>query len=388
MREAIVHANDRADRLKYVNLKRVASMIDQGPFDAIVMMAPENVTYFAGFYNMDLRLLPERLHIVVWPKGSEPTFIVVARRARMLLPTDTYITDIRPYEGERLDSMSVLSEVLQERGLASALIGIEGRAFPGGHLLELLRHLPKLRLEDAVSFLDRIRSIKTPAEVKVQARVNRLTAEAIEIGFRASRPGDTEREIVMRVEAEFRRGGGDLITAPLLSSGGRTGLWHALANNERVEVGTILVTDFGGLMDGYYSDIARTAVMGSASSRQRDIHARVTDIKHQIVAGIRPGLTAGEVADLGRGAYARAGLEFKWLILGHGIGLALHEEPQLYSGSTEPILAGMTMMIETGYSDYPNESFHVEDLIAIGDHGAEYMTDASRHERLWELGVD
>ena len=60
---------------------------------------------------------------------------------------------------------------------------------------------------------------------------------------------------------------------------------------------------------------------------------------------------------------------------------------ELYPSVTDPILEGMTMMIETGYSDYPNESFHVEDLILVGAHGADYLTDASRHERIWELGL-
>jgi Xaa-Pro aminopeptidase len=67
--------------------------------------------------------------------------------------------------------------------------------------------------------------------------------------------------------------------------------------------------------------------------------------------------------------------------------LAVHESPQLYTWVDEPILPGMIMMIEVGYSDYPNESFHVEDLIRITDSGAEYITDASRHEKLWEVGV-
>jgi hypothetical protein len=48
----------------------------------------------------------------------------------------------------------------------------------------------------------------------------------------------------------------------------------------------------------------------------------------------------------------------------------------------------MTLMIEVGYNDdYPKESFHVEDLILVEPGGARYLTDATRHERIWELGV-
>jgi Xaa-Pro aminopeptidase len=155
-----------------------------------------------------------------------------------------------------------------------------------------------------------------------------------------------------------------------------------------VEEGMVVVTDFGGTLEGYYSDIARTAVMGRASPRQRDVHAKITETKHRIVDAIRPGISAGEVARVGIKSYEDQGLEFKWFILGHGIGLGLHESPQLYPWVTEPILEGMTMMIECGYSDYPNESFHVEDLIHVKAHGAEYITDATRHEKIWELGLE
>lgn len=379
--------NTACTRLAYVDLDRARSLIDQGPFDAIVSLAPENVPYLSGFYNMDLRLLRERLHIVVWPRGGEPTFIVMARRARLMRPDQTFIADVRGYEGEALDSMRVLAEVLKEKGLDEGVVGIEGRDFPGGHLLELRRRLPDLRFEDAVHFLDGVRAIKTPAEIEVLVKVNRLTTGAIDAAFRAARPGDTEREISARMQYEFLRGGADQVTAPLLAAGARSGMWHAMASDDRVENGMVLTTDFGGNLDGYYSDIARTVVMGKASPRQRDVHARITEIKHRIVGAIRPGMPAGEAARVGIDAYEELGLEFKWFILGHGIGMGLHEHPQLYPRVTDPILEGMTMMIETGYSDYPNESFHVEDLILVGAHGAEYLTDASRHDQIWELGL-
>ncbi|MEP7105809.1 MAG: Xaa-Pro peptidase family protein [Chloroflexota bacterium] len=380
--------NTACERLKYVDLPRIRRMVDEGPFDAIVALSPDNVPYFSGFYNMDLRLLPERLHIAVWPRNAEPAFVVMERRARLMQASQTYIEDLRGYQGEGLDSMRALAAVLRDRGVHEGLIGFEGRTFPGGHLLELQRLLPKLRFRDAVSYLDRIRAIKTPAELEVQTRINRLTTDSIDTAFRAARPGMTEIEIAARMEFEFVSGGAEQITAPLLAAGPRTGLWHGMPSSQRVENGMVLITDFGGQLEGYYSDIARTAVMGKATDHQKDIHAKITGIKHRIVGYMKPGMTAGEVARFGRKCYDDVKLEFKWFILGHGIGLGLHEEPQLYPDSEELIEEGMVMMVEVGYSDFPNESFHVEDLVHLKAGGAEYVTDATKHEKLWELGLD
>lgn len=376
----------RCDRSKYVDLDRLRRTIDDGPHDAVIVMSPENVPYYSGFYNFDLRGIPERVHFVVWPRGGAPAFVVPDRRQQTLKPGDTFIRDVRGYHGEGLGSVRVVAEVLAERGVAEGRIGIEGRNFPAAHLLELQRLLPRARFEDAFSSLERVRLIKTPAEIEVLTRVARATAEAIDVAFRAARPGDSERSIAARMQSELLARGADMIAFPVFGAGERTGHFHGLASDEPVEPGMVVKTDFAGMLDGYYSDIARTAVMGKASPRQRDIHAKLTDVKHRIVAGIRPGMLASEVANLGIQAYGDLGLEFKWNILGHGIGLGIHESPQLYPWVDEPILPGMTMMIETGYRDYPNDSFHVEDLILITDRGAEYLTDATAHEQIWELG--
>ncbi len=59
-------------RGKYVNLENLRKTVDGGPYDAVIAMSPENVPYYSGFYNMDLRTLPERFHFVIWPRNAEP----------------------------------------------------------------------------------------------------------------------------------------------------------------------------------------------------------------------------------------------------------------------------------------------------------------------------
>ena len=247
--------------------------------------------------------------------------------------------------------------------------------------------MPDLKFEDAFKLLESVRLIKTPAEVEVLTQLADWTTDAIDTAFAAAKPGDTERLIVARMQYELLKNGADMMAFPTFGAGERSGAFHGLATDKIVENGMIVKTDFGGFRDGYFSDVARTVVIGKATDRQREIHAKVTEIKHRIVQGIRPGVLASEIAQLGRKAYADLGLEYKWAILGHSIGLGIHESPQIYPWVHEPILPGMVMMIEVGYSDYPGDSFHVEDLIVITERGAEYRSDYSKHETLWEIGV-
>jgi Xaa-Pro aminopeptidase len=178
----------------------------------------------------------------------------------------------------------------------------------------------------------------------------------------------------------------DEIAFAVFGSGERTGRFHGHATDHPVTDGMLLTTDFGGRKDGYYSDLARTAVMGKATPQQRDIHARLTEIKQRVVRSMQPGMPASEVAREARRAYAEQGLEFRWAIVGHSIGLGVHESPQIYPWVDEPILPGMVMMIELGYNQYPADSFHIEDLIVVTEQGAEYRAELGRHAELWELG--
>ena len=379
-----VHDPQACDRARYLDVGRIRREVEAGPYDAVVCLSPENVPYFSGFYNMDIRLIPERLHIIVWAKGAEPSFVVMERRAAQLTEHHTFISDVRGYQGEGLDSMRALAEVLAAHGAKT--VGIEGRSFPGGHLLDLRERLPGVRFVDAYDWFERIRGVKTPAERETITRAARITCDAIDAAFRAARPGESERRIAARMQYEMLVRGIDMINAPLLAAGPRTGLWHALPGDHAVEPGMLIKTDSGGYIDGYYSDIARTVVMGRATPHQRDVHAKCTEIKHRIVGAMRPGVTAAELARFGRQAYQDVGLEYRWAILGHGIGLAIHEAPQIYPWVNEPLEAGMMMMIEVGYTNPPEDSFHVEDLVEVTAEGAEYRTDPGAHAHIWELG--
>lgn len=376
------------ERGKYINISAIKKNIDEGPYDAVIVMSPENVPYYSGFYNFDLRGIPERVHYVVWPRGGEPAWVITDKRHDFLVPGETFITDLRPYSGEEpADSIDVVADVLKARGITSGTVGFEGRNFPAGHMMLLQERLPDVKFVDAFSFLEKPRLIKTPAEIALLEQLTKWTTEAIDTAFAEARLGDTERAIISRMQYELLKRGAEMMAFPAFGSGDRSGYFHSLATDRVVESGALINVDFGGFRDGYYSDVARTVCMGKATAQQKEIYAKLQEIKHRTVDYIKPGVLASDVANYTRGLYAELGLEYKWSIIGHSIGLGIHESPQIYPWVHEPILPGMVMMIEIGYKDYPHDSYHIEDLIVVTENGAEYRSDFSKHEELWEIGL-
>lgn len=375
-------------RARFIDVARIQKAVANSGFDAIIAMSAENVPLLSGFYNHDIRMVFERFHFVLWPRQGDPAFIVVEKRKNTLLPGDTFIEDIRPYAGEGLDSMRALAEALTDRGIGSgASLGVEGRTFPVGHATELRRLIPGIAFSDAWDFIEGIRTIKLPGEIDAIRTIAQIASDAQDAAFRSARIGETEREMSGRMQNELIRRGADVVAETVFGSGRRTGLWHTMPSDQVIEDGMLVRSDLAGIKDGYFSDIGRSVVMGHSSPQQRDMHSRLTHIKHEIVNFIRPGMLGSDVAAFGRKAYEDAGLEFKWSILGHSIGLAVHESPQLYLWEQKPILPSMTMMVEVGYTDPPNDSFMVEDLIVVGERSASYANDVSAHESLWEVGL-
>jgi len=360
---------------RYADIGRIRRLLDESQFDAIVSTWPENTHYLSGFYHPDMRLTWERLHIVVWPTNGPPVYVVPSPRADPWNGVDSgtwapeerrpHIRDIRGYSGEQDQMIDVVAETLIEMGITSGLVGVEHRATPYKIIDGLQRRVPKLRYADAWPLLNEIRKVKTPAEVEVLTHINQLTARHLQSGLQSIRVGETERNVASRITDALMREGAHELAHSIFGGGCRAGQWHPWPGLKKLEAGMLIRTDWGVRVDGYCSDIARTAVVGPATREQRTRFDRISAVHDVIVEAARPGVIARELVQLARREYERRGEEFRWSIVGHGIGLVLHEEPQLTIDYDEPLVEGMTLEIELGWVD-PTQGFHIEDFVYVG----------------------
>jgi Xaa-Pro aminopeptidase len=380
----------------YSNVPRIRDLLEASDFDGIVSVWHENTGYLSGFYHPDMRLTWERLHIVVWPSGGEPVYIVPRARATNWngLPSPTwavdetrpFINDIRGYDGEHLDMVRVIAEVLVEKGISSGLIGVEFRVLPMKISSELSRLLPQIRYADAWPLLNDVRKVKTDKEVKLITRLNQLTARTIEQVMSEVHAGETDYMVASRISQKLLEKGADELSHTVFGGACRAGQWHPWPSPSPLEEGTLVRIDWGIRKHGYTSDIGRTAVVGTASAQQRDKFYRISEVHDLVVDAIRPGVMSGDLVELARKSYERLGLEFRWPIVGHSIGRVLHEAPHLTSEYNEPLVEGMTLEIELGWVD-SQEGYHLEDLVYVGADETVNLTRPADAPRLIEKGT-
>jgi Xaa-Pro aminopeptidase len=366
------------DRSAFTNRQRIYETLAKHGLDAVVVAQMENVVYCSGFYNFDLRLLPDRICIVVWPREGEPVFVVPDRRAasdgRM-----SFIQDMRGYK--LLDGvfnpypMEMVRDVLAEKGLLSGRIGFEPLYLPAYHTDQLREHLPEAGLVSCDYVLDEVRMVKTPAEIEQLRFAAVQTEKAIANAYEFARPDDTEKQVVDQMGYAITKLGADFVLANVFASGPRTPLGHHLAEDVPLRRGDIVRVDYGGSFDGYVSDLVRMAVVGRPNSRQERVYGALSEGQRRVIDWLRPGQSMAEIAAKMQAITAPLlpdGLGVHGF--GHCIGLGIHDRPFITPDEDRLTEPNMVMQIEHITTD-GHETYHVEDTVLFRNSGVELLSD-------------
>ena len=198
--------------------------------------------------------------------------------------------------------------------------------------------------------------IKTPTEIDKMREANRMVARVLETIAGETAPGVTTTALDEKAEAMCREFG---VKPAFKGYGGfpyalccsvNEQVVHGFPNGTPLNEGDILSVDFGVIYDGFYGDAALTVPVGPVSDEATRL---MEATKASLLAGIdkmRPGNRLGDVSHAVQKVAEAAGFSVVRQFVGHGIGRALHEEPQLPNygapGRGLELKAGMVIAIE------------------------------------------
>jgi Xaa-Pro aminopeptidase len=149
--------------------------------------------------------------------------------------------------------------------------------------------------------------------------------------------------------------------------------------------GDLLIVDAGIILDGYASDTARVLAIGEPSELHASVYRTVVDARTRALSGLRAGVTASSVYRSVRGAFDEAGLPAHIDMVGHGIGLDVHEPPMLSPINETPLEKNMVVCIEPWVTLPDDEGVLViEDTFVVREGGYEELTLPNASE-LWVI---
>ncbi|SEF14469.1 M24 family metallopeptidase [Jiangella alba] len=370
-------ARDRLARLR-------ARLADQ-PYDAVVLTEPESVLYATGYRSMPGQVF--RTHRMAALVTATDLWLVAPAAdvpaGATVLPVDRISPFGRFYvESGTPDPVTEVAD--RHDGLASALAAAVATLPSSARLAVETRDVPADVLaacgdvvEDGAGLLFAVRSRKLPAEVELLAYAAQLAEAGIDAALAAAGPGTTEAELAAVVAGTMVAGGGDPRFVVALT-GERSALADAVPSGRAWKPGEIARFDVGCVVDGYWSDIGRTAVLGEPSARQRDVYAAVKAGEDEQLAAARPGLPASTLFGIGLDAVARGVPRYRRQHCGHGIGLSIYEPPIVAPGVGTELAEGMTFCFETPYYELGWGGMMVEDAVVVTSGGVERLTRSGR----------
>ena len=232
------------------------------------------------------------------------------------------------------------------------------------------------RLLGSQGWVERLRTVKDTSELALLERASRGLAPTVLSLKEEIRPGVSERSLAAELDHRLRRNGYEKPSfETIVASGPRAALPHGRPTDRRIEAGDLVVVDFGGVLEGYASDVTRTYCVGEPSPDAARIYQVVRSAQQAAIDSVRPGIEAQEVDRAARQVIESAGFgEFFGHGTGHGIGLEIHESPWISPGRTDRLEPGMVFTIEPGIYLPGRGGVRLEDDVLVTEGGCRLLS--------------
>lgn len=352
-------------------LKRLRAFVKENQLDGIIINKPENRRYFSGF------------------TGSSG-ILVISDSENKLLTDFRYVEQASQqaplYQVIRFGAPASLNEVLGTvaKSLGLHKVGFEGDFVTYDVYRALIAALPGLELVPVRT--DGLRMAKDKGELRLLKKAVEVADDAFTHILSFLRPGVKEYDVAVELEYKMRQLGAEKAAFDIIVASGKRGaLPHGQASDKRIGQGDFVTMDFGAVYQGYHSDITRTVVIGKANAKQRELYNIVLASQMAGIQAVRAGKICSDVDAAARKVIEDAGYgEYFGHGLGHGVGLAIHEDPRLSSANTTVALAdNMTVTVEPGIYLPDWGGLRIEDTVVVGSGGADILTASDK--RLIEL---
>ncbi|WP_343210052.1 Xaa-Pro peptidase family protein [Anaerolentibacter hominis] len=260
-------------------------------------------------------------------------------------------------------------------------LGFEGQRVLFSSYSMLKEKLDAEELVPIGSELDELRMVKTEEELECIRRAEAIGDMAFEQIVSYIKPGMTELEVAARLEYIMKTEGAEALSFDsIVASGLNSAMPHAKPGRKKIEKGDFVTMDFGCKYRGYCSDMTRTIVVGKASERQKEIYELVLKAQEEALAFIHAGVTGKEVDDVARKVITEAGYgDCFGHGLGHGVGLEIHELPNLSKSGLTVLKPGMIETVEPGIYIKGFGGVRIEDLVAVMENGCINFTNSPKY---------
>ncbi|KRM51866.1 xaa-Pro dipeptidase [Ligilactobacillus araffinosus DSM 20653] len=344
----------------HTRISKVRNFIGDHHMDGFLVTNPVNINYLSGFTG------DEGLLLIT----DQTAYLISDARFQVELMTQT-ITEYRITS----DYYQTACQLFEQDHLVA--VGFE--ASISYHDYDYLDENSVADIVPTENLIEYFRSIKSDAEIQILKKAASLAkkgyfcllTEILKLGL-------SEKEVANRFDFEMRQLGADKASFdPIIATGiENTVKPHSVNSSRKIQVGDLILVDYGYFYQGYTFDVTRVCGMGTQSPEIHRLTAAVQDALLETMQIVAPGLPFSALWQKANAILKNYHLnQYFTHGIGHGIGRSIHEMPTLSYRSDELLQVGQVITIEPGVYVPGVGGIRLENDLLVTANGFENLTD-------------
>ncbi|GBG95065.1 Xaa-Pro aminopeptidase [Ligilactobacillus salitolerans] len=236
---------------------------------------------------------------------------------------------------------------------------------------------------DIVAFngvVESLRSVKDENEIAALKESCRLADQGFDFVLSHLAAGQTELDVSNDLDYFMKKhGASERSFETIVASGEHTTWPHGTATTREIKNGDLITLDYGYFYAGYTSDVTRTFSLGQQNQQVKEIYQVVLEAQQATIAAVRAGVSGAQIDQIGRSLIQKAGYgEYFNHGMGHGIGLDIHELPNVGTRYPDVMQAGQIVTVEPGIYVLGLGGVRIEDDVLVTATGSEILTNSNK----------
>jgi len=344
-----------------MKIKEFQKFLQEKRIDACILFNTSNnkkdynATYFSG---LDLELF-----FVIVPKKKKP-FVVVS--------------NLEIGRAKKLSNLSVIGfekdlfKLLKEKIGKIDSLGINFKSV-SLHESKLLKKELCKKMVDISDELRILRETKTDKEIRIIEKAAKVGDEIFKKTIDNFKSFKTELDVKLFMDSEIRKKGYEPAFETVVNSGSNASHGHFSAQDERLKKGFCII-DFGVKINNYNSDMTRTVYMGKPNKKEIETYERLRKIQQECIDSVKESMNFRDLDNIARKDIGKDLIH----ALGHGLGLEVHEGPNVGPNSKDKIEIGHLFTVEPGIYVKDKLGIRIEDDVILTKKGVKVLTKSTK----------
>ena len=324
--------------------------------DILVAFEPENLFYMTGFWGEAIGILE---------KGGKTTIIAPELEVQRAKEDSV---DCNIVTSQRGGLVSTLSSIIKKKKICTDCQNYSV-------MQSLKKSIPRIKQSSDLFYNARI--IKDSEEIRILKKASSVIDEMFELCTQTIKQGRRESELqtILMAFANandlFDTGYRSTLNPLIIASGPNSSLPHAQVTKRKFADGDMITVDLTLRYRGYVSDATRTFGLGSISKEAKTVYEIVKESQKAGLKAVRPQKNCAMVDDTCRKIIEEYNYGPHFIhSTGHGIGLDVHENPNISAKSKEKLKKDMAITVEPGIYIPKKFGVRIEDSLIVKERAA------------------